>query len=173
MSILQLLVFVSLFMYMHLYQCICLTIVRLLCLYLSVISATLREVKFGNDQSMTINNRVAIPREHQTSFPSLDLPILVYYKIIFNSLAVLNLEQYRRAVITFVDNVSYHISILIIEKHFDSKIYYIKHFSSLFSRRLMENKVHGLMMMKNDFFPCVLYATINFFSDAVLLRNIL
>ena len=43
---------------------VCLTFVRLLCQYLSVISTTLREVKFGNDQSMTINNRVAIPREY-------------------------------------------------------------------------------------------------------------
>ena len=76
-------------------------------------------------------------------------------------------------VLPFDDNTSYYVSMLTKEKRFDSKIYYIKDFSSLFSRRLMENKVHGLMMMKNDFFPCVLYATINFFSDAVLRKNIL
>ena len=83
------------------------------------------------------------------------------------------LSSKNGAVISLVDNVWYHILMLTKKKHFDSKIYYIKHFSSLFTRRLMENKVHGLMMMKNDFFPCVSYATINFFSDAVLLRNIL
>ena len=87
--------------------------------------------------------------------------------------SMMNYDHRFVEVISFVHNVSYHISILTKEKHFDSKICYIKHFSSLFSRRLMENKVHGLMMMKNDFFPCVSYATINFFSDAVLLRNIL